>query len=84
MDNEEEEELEGRRLPTPSSEGSTSGLTGGGGGGGEIWLVDGAGGRKLSCTNQHCRRRRHSSSVFRIAKSFTIVNLIETTREVLV
>jgi hypothetical protein len=82
MDNEEEEELEGRRLPTPSSEGSTSGLTGGGGG--EIWLVDGAGGRKLSCTNQHRRRRRHSSSVFRMAQSFSIVNLIETTREVLV
>jgi hypothetical protein len=83
MDNEEEEELEGRRLPTPSSEGSTSGLTGGSGNG-EIWLVDGAGGRKLSCTNQHRRRRRHSSSVFRMAQSFSIVNLIETTREVLV
>ena len=46
---------------------------------GEVWLADQDG--QLSCTSQHRSRRR--SSVFRLAQSFSI-NLIETTREVLV
>ena len=66
-----------RRLPTPPSDGGASCVDSG-----EIWLVDGGGGRQLSCTNQ--QRRRHSSSVFRLVQSFSILNLIETTREVLV
>jgi hypothetical protein len=48
-----------------------------------VWTdgADSAG--QLSCTSQH-RSNRRRSSVFRLAQSFSIINLIETTREVLV
>jgi hypothetical protein len=77
LDQEEEEaEEEEGRIPTPS-DGVGCLQTGD-----EIWLDETCSG-KLSCTNQQ-RRRRSSSSLSRLTQSFSIIHLIETTREVLV
>jgi hypothetical protein len=89
-EDEEVEESVVRHLTSPASSDqhcttTRAAVTDDGGGGGAVWTEAADSGGQLSFTSQHrSHRRRRSSSVFRLAQSFSIINLIETTREVLV